>query len=272
VTDGAGTSPEFLCPDWPAPPVVAAAVSTRRGGVSRGAYAGFNLAGHVDDDAHAVAANRRRLIEALALPRPPVWLRQCHGTRVVRLGGDEPEEPEADAAWTDRPGVVCAVLTADCLPVLLCDRGGTRVAAVHAGWRGLAAGVLEAAVAALGGADLLAWLGPAIGPEAFVIGDEVRARLRAGPAAPDGAFRPAGPGRWYADLYALARARLTAAGVTAVYGGGACTVGDAGRFYSYRRDGATGRMASLIWIRASGRRPGATRGGKQVAGPAASGP
>lgn len=242
-------------PDWPVPAQVAAAVTTRLGGVSRGPYAGFNLAAHVGDDPQAVGANRRRLAETLDLPQDPHWLRQCHGTNVVELPRAGAGEPQADGAWTARPGVVCAVLTADCLPVLLCDRRGTRVAAVHAGWRGLAAGVLEAAVAALrasmppAAGDLLAWLGPAIGPDAFEIGEEVRTQLLAGTPGAHDAVRPTGPGRWHADLYALARARLEGVGVGAVYGGGACTVREASRYYSYRRDGTTGRMATLVWMR-----------------------
>ncbi len=248
---GAGPPVGILRPDWPAPARVGAAVTTRRGGVSGGPYAEFNLGDHVGDDPRAVSANRVRLIEALGLPEAPRWLHQCHGAGVVRLPQAGAVRLDADAAWTERPGVVCAVLTADCLPVLLCDRRGARVAAVHAGWRGLAAGVLEAAVRSLtrSPAELLAWLGPAIGPESFEIGDEVRERLLAGDPRSHDAFQPAGPGRWRADLCALARARLEAAGVRAVYGGTTGTLRDPRRFYSYRRDGATGRMAALIWIR-----------------------
>ena len=241
---------EFILPDWPAPPGVCAVTTTRRGGVSRPPHGALNLGAHTRDDPDAVAENRRRLCRALALPAAPVWLRQVHGTRVVAAHRAE-GVPEADGGWTDQAGFVCAVLTADCLPVLLCDGRGARVAALHAGWRGLADGVIEAGIRALGGpCGLMAWLGPAIGPGAFQVGDEVRAAFLAHDAGASGSFRSDGPGHWRADLYALARRRLAAAGVAAVYGGGFCTHTEAGRFYSYRRDGETGRMATLIWRRA----------------------
>lgn len=241
---------DWPCPDWPAPAPVRAWVTTRAGGVSLGAYAGLNLAAHVGDDPVAVAENRARLRAAASLPAEPVWLDQVHGRSVAVLGADSTAGIEADAAVTDCPQVVCAVLTADCLPVLLCDRAGTRVGAAHAGWRGLADGVLASTVAALDTSpdDLLAWLGPAIGPQAFEVGDEVRARFMLEDERAQAAFKPSPAGRWLADLYALARLALARAGVTAVWGGGDCTYGDSERFYSYRRDGATGRMASLIWL------------------------
>lgn len=240
---------DWIEADWPAPPQVRALTTTRIGGVSNGRWAGLNLAAHVDDDPAAVAANRRLLREALALPAEPRWLEQVHGTCAVDAAGPA---CRADASFSDRPGVVCAVLTADCLPVLLCDRAGTRVAAAHAGWRGLVGGVLESTVAALGPdpARLLAWLGPAIGPAAFEVGEEVRAVFLAADPGAAPAFRPSSDGRWLADLYTLARRRLEAAGVGGVYGGTWCTYGDAARFYSYRRDGVTGRMGSLIWLHA----------------------
>ncbi|HQU14866.1 MAG: hypothetical protein B7Z66_01385 [Chromatiales bacterium 21-64-14] len=240
----------YIVPDWPAPPSVGAAVTTRQGGVSVGPYRSLNLGDRVGDDPRAVAENRARVMAALALPAMPDWLEQCHGTRVLRLPADA-RDWRADAAWTADPGVVCAVLTADCLPVLLCDRAGTRVAAVHAGWRGLAAGVVEAAVAALAtpGRELLAWLGPAIGPSAFEVGDEVRQGFLAPDSASADAFRPSRPGHWHADLSALARRRLTQCGVEAAFGGDDCTYREANRFFSYRRDRVTGRMAALIWIR-----------------------
>ncbi|HMM55228.1 MAG TPA: peptidoglycan editing factor PgeF [Candidatus Desulfobacillus sp.] len=236
----------WLRPEWPAPPAVRALVTTRAGGVSRGPYASFNLADHVGDDAAAVAENRRRL--RACLPAEPLWLRQVHGSAVVDAAAAAPDA-EADAALARQPGTVCAVLTADCLPVLLCSRSGRAVCAAHAGWRGLAGGVLEAAVAALGEPpeDLLAWLGPAIGPRAFEVGDEVRAVFLAGAPQAEAAFAPAAPGKWLADLCLLARQRLRAAGVVRIFGGGLCTFSDAARFYSYRRDGITGRMAALIW-------------------------
>ncbi len=197
-----------------------------------------------------MAKNRRRLAAALELPAEPTWLRQIHGVRVVEAGRDQ--RPEADAAVAFGPGQVCVVLTADCLPVLFRDRVGSRVGAAHAGWRGLAGGVLEATMARLDcpPGELLAWLGPAIGPEVFEVGEEVRAAFLAHDPGAAGCFKPSPAGRWLADLYALARRRLAAAGVTAVYGGGFCTLSEPGRFYSYRRDGQTsGRMASLIWLR-----------------------
>ena len=246
---------DWLTPDWPAPSRVRALCTTRGGGVSRGAYAGLNLGDHVGDDPESVAANRALLRARLALRGEPLWLRQVHGCSVVGgVGGDWVEDGldacEADAAVTHEPGTVCAVLTADCLPILLCDRAGTQVGAVHAGWRGLAAGICEAAVARMQAApgDLLAWLGPAIGPDAFEVGSEVRSAFLAADPGATGAFRPSPCGRWLADIYILARRRLAALGVVSVWGGGLCTFGDAQRFYSYRRDGVTGRMASLIWL------------------------
>lgn len=239
----------YLFADWPAPPGVRAVTSLRHGGVSRAPYDSFNLAEHVGDDAQAVASNRLRLERDLKLPAPPLWLSQVHGTRVVDARHARPGE-RADGAVARRPGQVISVMTADCLPVLLCDSAGTRVAALHAGWRGLAAGILEAGIAALAepGVDVLAWLGPAIGPRAFEVGAEVRtAFLEQDPGAAD-AFAVYHGDRWLADLYALARRRLQAAGVAQVYGGGRCTYTEKEAFFSYRRDRTCGRMASLIWI------------------------
>ncbi len=239
---------EFLRPDWPAPAGVRAVMTTRRGGESRGAWAELNLATHVGDDPAAVAANRRRLREALALPAEPAWLEQVHGAAVAVLPrvGAEP----ADAAVTFTPGAVCAVLVADCLPVFLAGRAGDRVGIAHAGWRGLAGGVIEATVAALdcGPEALVAWLGPSIGPDAFEVGGEVREAFVGRDPGAAGAFRAGRAGRYLADLPALARRRLAALGVRDVRGGGPCTHADAARFYSYRRDGATGRMAALAWL------------------------
>jgi len=239
----------WIIPEWPAPERVRAVSTTRAGGVSRPPYASLNLAAHVGDDAGAVAANRLHLGRALRLPLMPAWLQQVHGTQVVDAAGvDTPVM--ADAAYALGPGVVCAVLTADCLPVLLCDRGGRAVAAAHAGWRGLAAGVIEQTVAALPvpGGELMAWLGPAIGAQAYVVGEEVRAAFVTHDPAAAAAFRPAVAGGWHADMYQLARQRLRSRGVSAVYGGGFCTFEDPVRFYSYRREGVTGRMATLIWL------------------------
>lgn len=246
------TPGSFIMPDWPAPANVRALITTRQGGVSRGVYASLNLGDHVNDDPFAVAQNRA-LVTARIDARP-LWLRQVHGTRVVEaadcLETDANGAPEADASFTHRTSVACAVMTADCLPVLFCDRAGTVVAAAHAGWRGLLDGVLEATVDAMGvpGRELMAYLGPAIGPRAFEVGDEVRSAFvdRSDDAA--AAFQPRDRGKWLADLYLLARQRMSAKGLAQIYGGDCCTVTDAERFFSYRRDGQTGRMASLIWL------------------------
>lgn len=234
-------------PDWPLPPGVRAASTTRQGGVSVGAFGGFNLGDHVGDDPRAVAANRAALASALRLPAPPAWLSQVHGCAVA--GPDDPPGSTADARYADRPGVVCAVLTADCLPLLLCSDDGREVAAVHCGWRGLAAGIVGMAVGRFAAAptSLRAWLGPAIGALAFEVGDEVRERFVAADAGAGVCFVPGRAGRWLADLSALTRRALAAVGVQRVHGGEACTVGEPERFFSYRRDGVTGRMASLVW-------------------------
>lgn len=250
-------SVELIFPQWPAPGNVRAATTTRRGGTSLPPFDSLNMAGHVGDESTAVSANRQRVAEELSLPGSPHWLSQVHGIDVVDLDVDDSGLPEGDASITRQPGCVCAVLTADCLPVLFCDATGTRVAAAHAGWRGLAAGVLETTVAAMGipGKEILAWLGPAIGPQSFEVGEEVYQAFVAEDANTVSAFRDSRPGHWFADLYQLARMRLNRAGVTAVYGGGYCTFEDRERFFSFRRDGKTGRMASLIWIQ-----PDATKG------------
>jgi YfiH family protein len=242
---------DWIVPDWPAPACVHAVTTTRQGGVSQGAFCSMNPADHVGDDPGAVATNRARLQQVLALPARPAWLQQVHGITVVDAGAVT-GTPQADAAYACRPGVVCTVLTADCLPLLLCDRAGECVAAVHAGWRGLAAGVIEQAVHAVGrpGNTLLAWLGPAISAAAYRVGDEVRDTFMAHDRRAVAAFQPAAEGGWQADLYQLARQRLEDCIVSNVYGGGHCSYGEAGRFFSYRRDGTCGRMASLIWIAA----------------------
>ncbi|MEN8108726.1 MAG: peptidoglycan editing factor PgeF [Pseudomonadota bacterium] len=239
----------WIVPDWPAAAAVRAVTTTRQGGVSQGCYASMNPADHVDDNPVAVRANRETLQQALGLPGQPLWLQQVHGTAVVNAA-TAGMSPVADAAYTSREGVICAVLTADCLPVLLTDTAGQCVAAVHAGWRGLAAGVIEAAARAMGrpGENLQAWLGPAIGPSAYRVGDEVRDAFMAHDPAAASAFRQGHDGVWFADLYRLARQRLADCGITAVYGGGYCSFTDSERFYSYRRDGTTGRMATLIWL------------------------
>lgn len=236
----------FIVPDWLAPPNVHALITTRAGGVSRGSYASLNLGSHIGDDLAAVARNRELLRKHL--PSEPVWLAQQHGTTVANA--DHGTAKSADASVACKRGAVCAVLTADCLPVLLCNRAGSVVAAVHAGWRGLAAGVIESAVAAMSAADsmLIAYLGPAIGPAAFEVGEDVlRAFVETDPEA-DAAFVPKAPGKWLADLYTLARMRLRACGVREIHGGGFCTFSDAAHFFSHRRDRITGRFASLIWL------------------------
>lgn len=242
-------APRWITPEWPAPANVRAASTLRTGGISRGPFAGFNLADHVGDEPIAVASNRRQLRETLGLPEDPLWLEQVHGGEVVRHER-QAAAPRADAATAMKPGRVCAVLTADCLPVLLCDRAGSRVAVVHGGWRGLAAGVLGATVAALEvpAGELLAWLGPAIGPQAFEVGDEVRARFVERRPAASRAFSPNSRGRWLADLWELARLELVELGLTSIHGGGICCHARADDFFSYRRDGRTGRMATLIWL------------------------
>lgn len=250
-------TPRFINPDWPAPANVLALSTTRSGGCSAAPYASFNLGNHVRDREAAVATNRAQLVDALPEGAALSWLSQVHGTAVVEAAcGDH--TPEADAQWSRKTGVACTVLTADCLPVLLCSIKGDVVAAAHAGWRGLQAGVLEATVHAMGTRpeELLAWLGPAIGPDAFEVGPEVREEFltianSGGLPAVDACFTPSADrsGHWFADLYALARLRLHALGITRISGGDWCTHTDSQRFYSYRREGETGRMASLILLR-----------------------
>jgi len=238
---------ECFVPEWAVPVNVRALQTTRNGGVSGAPWDSFNLGDHVGDDPAAVVANRAKL--ALRLPAEPCWLTQVHGT--VAVDAEKmPKIKTADASFARQPGHVCVVMTADCLPVLFCDRQGTVVAAAHAGWRGLLAGVLESTVAAMRvpSGDLLAWLGPAIGPRCFEVGDEVRRAFVAADSAASLAFMPGAPGKWLCDIYLLARQRLRALGLCSVSGGGACTVSESERYFSYRRDGVTGRMASLIWL------------------------
>ncbi len=247
------TPPPWITPDWPAPPSVRALSTTRHGGHSAVPYASFNFSDYVGDAPAAVARNRAQLRAQAGLPAAPHWLRQVHGTRVLELDNltaTTAVPPEADAAVTSARGVVCAVQTADCLPVLLCDAAGRRVGAVHAGWRGLAHGVIEAALGRweTPAGQMLAWLGPAIGATAFEVGDEVRDAFVSDAPEASACFRAHTLGKWQADIYALARLRLQRAGVTQVYGGRGCTVTDAQGFFSYRRDKVTGRMATLIWL------------------------
>ena len=249
-----GAAFEVIVPDWPAPPAVRAAFTLRMGGVSAAPFDSLNVGAHAGDAGAAVTENRRRVRAQLRLPAEPLWLEQVHGIEVADLdaacGRASVPHPRADAAIARRAGSVCAMQVADCMPVLFAARDGCAVAAAHAGWRGLAAGVLEATLArlAVAPAGLIAWLGPAIGPAHFEVGGEVRAAFLAHDAAAAAAFTANTRGRWQCDLNALARRRLSAAGVTAVFGGGWCTYSDPLRFFSYRRAGRCGRMAALIWL------------------------
>ncbi len=240
-----------LIAEWPASSAVHA-LTTLRGpaGVSIAPFHHFNLGMRCGDDASAVTRNRDALVEHLDLPSAPRWLQQVHGATVVSCDHNEDDEPEADAAVTATPGLVLAILTADCLPVLFASDEGGVIGAAHAGWRGLAAGVLESTVAAMQVAPekILAWLGPAAGPQAYEVGDEVRAAFADIDPRAASAFVATRRGHWLCDLYALARLRLANVGVTRASGGGLCTISDSQRFFSYRREGRTGRMASLAWI------------------------
>jgi YfiH family protein len=246
-------------PDWPAADNVRAACSGRDGGVSQPPYDTLNLGDHVGDDPAAVAENRRRFAEALQAR--PVFLKQVHGRGVVTLGRATPDGTEADACWTTERGVACTMMVADCLPVLLADRRGRAVGAAHCGWRGLAgsagAGVLEALWSNMrevvgDAAEVLAWLGPCIGPEAFEVGPEVRAAFLEGDAAAAALFRPHGQGKFLADLPGLARRRLNALGIRAIHGNDGsppwCTVSNRSSFFSHRRDHVSGRFAAAIWL------------------------
>ncbi|WP_444929610.1 peptidoglycan editing factor PgeF [Microbulbifer sp. SSSA002] len=249
-------SNHYLIPNWPAPAGVRAAVTLRTGGHSAGHYSSFNLATHVGDKEQAVVANRQQLREELKLPSEPQWLEQIHSDRVVEAS-DDALVRTADACFSVQKDIVCAVLTADCLPVLLCDKRGRRVAAAHAGWRGLAAGILRNTVRAMecDPGELMVWLGPAIGPEAFETGIDVleaffeNALSSRHTETIASCFRPHAkkPLHFLTDIYALARAELAEMGVADVYGGDFCTLSESERFFSYRREGVTGRMASLIW-------------------------
>lgn len=238
---------DWIVPAWPAPPRVRTLITTRAGGVSSGAHASFNLGLNAGDDAAAAQANRALL--RAHLPQEPKWLRQVHGARAVRADGLV-EIPDADASVARNAGTVCAVMIADCLPVLLCDTRASVVGIAHAGWRGLSSGVVENTVAAMGvaPAEIIAYLGPAIGPAAFEVGADVRDAFVGTDPGAGAAFTPHREGKWLADLFQLARRRLAKSGVRQVFGGGVCTYRDAARFFSYRRDQTTGRMAALIWL------------------------
>lgn len=239
----------LILPNWPAPERVRAVSTTRLGGVSAPPYDSLNLAEHVGDDPLRVAKNRQWLAVKAGYPSSPAWLTQVHGNNVV--AAETVREPvAADAAWTRQPGQPCVVMTADCLPVLLCDRAGTVVGVAHAGWRGLANGVIAATVARMNtpSSDLLVWLGPAIGPTAFEVGAEVRSTFLELDADNVDCFQPSPAGRWLADIYQLAGRQLQCLSISAIYGGDYCTFNDSEHFFSYRRNNQTGRMATLIWL------------------------
>jgi copper oxidase (laccase) domain-containing protein len=275
----------WLVPDWPAPANIHAATTLRTGGVSQGTYSSFNPAAHVNDDIDRVRQNRQIIREMLDLPAEPVWLDQIHSNRAVKAEnppypplqkGGRGDLQQADASFTNESGVVCVVMTADCLPLLVCSKDGEQVAAIHAGWRGLLAGVINNTVVAMqvplnppfskgetsqfrntdlspplckrgARGDLLVWLGPAIGPDCFEVGSEVRDAFLEKSVAFNNAFKAQSNGKWLADIYQLARIELAALGISNVYGGTHCTFTEHERFYSYRRDAQTGRMATLIW-------------------------
>lgn len=236
----------WLKADWPAASHVYAATTLRTGGVSLPPYESWNMGLHTGDNPQHVQLNR----QLLALPAEPFWLDQVHGKRMVEAKNTAAAVPEADGAWTRSEATVCAVMTADCLPVLLCDAAGQQVAAIHAGWRGLAAGIIENAVSkfACAPGTMMAWLGPAISVEAYEVGDEVRQTFITKDLAAEGAFKPGKAGHWWMDIYALARLHFTRLGVDKVYGGHACTFTEKEKYFSYRRDGETGRMVSVIWL------------------------
>ncbi|MCF6218910.1 MAG: peptidoglycan editing factor PgeF [Gammaproteobacteria bacterium] len=245
-----GLASSFIIPDWPAPECVRAVSTTRQGGGSQPPYATFNLATHVGDDPQQVVENRDHLQKQLNFPSSPAWMRQVHGIDIHTLADPPLASLQGDGAVSFKAGLVCAVMTADCLPVLLCDRSGQVVAAIHAGWRGLCSGVIERCIQQMQrpGDQLLAWLGPAIGPDAFQVGAEVLDRFVAHDQAAVKAFVRQDESHWLADIYQLARLRLLSQGVTAIYGGQYCTFQQNDLFFSYRREGETGRMASLIWL------------------------
>lgn len=241
---------ELITPDWPAPANVWAYSTTRQGGVSVVPYQSLNLGDHVGDVEGCVNENRQRLIDQLKIPSSPAWLQQVHGCEVYPLGRRQSGIVTADASYTRESAQVCVVMTADCLPLLITNQAGTVVAAVHAGWRGLCNGVVENTLSQLAcpPEELMVWLGPAIGPQAFEVGAEVREAFIARDPQAAYAFTPRDEQHWLADIYLLARQRLQRLGVSAVYGGNHCTYSQCQQFFSYRRDGVTGRMASLIWL------------------------
>jgi len=237
---------DFIIPDWPAPANVKAIQTTRLGGYSVAPYGSLNLGLHVQDDGLAVAKNRQLLSDYL--PSQPVWLNQVHGVEVIDVTKSLCVQ-DADASFSKNKNVVCVTMTADCLPVLLCNQQGTAVASIHAGWRSLCDGVIEATIKMMGveSEELMAWLGPAIGPDAFEVGSEVREAFIAQDAQADQAFKAYGD-KWLGDLYGIAKQRLNKQGLNKIYGGGECTYSTPSRYFSFRRDGLTGRMATMIWF------------------------
>ncbi len=243
------TNLEFISAAWSAPKNVRAVTTTRAGGISHGVYSSLNLGDQVGDEPERVQQNRALVGEALHLPAAPVWLKQVHGVEVLDAAHTR-AGAIADGAYANRRGVVCAVLTADCLPVFICDRDGTTIALLHAGWRGLAAGVIEAGVKAMGIAsgELIAHVGPGIGPDSYEVGDDVRATFTGRDSTATDAFRPRGDGRWLADMPRLAQQRLRALGICDISVDARCTFRERDMFFSYRRDGVTGRMGTFIWL------------------------
>jgi len=240
----------FICPQWPAPKQVKAYTSTRLGGVSESPFGSLNLGAHVGDDTQSVACNRKLFALQISMPNSLRWLNQVHGCHTVRLPSNTVGDIAADASFTQVKQQVCAVMTADCLPLLMCDEKGTQVAACHAGWRGLCDGVIESCIAQFKTTEgLMVWLGPAIGARAFEVGGEVRCAFIDKDSSAEAAFKPSiNEGKWFADIYLLAKQRLARLGIDQIYGGDFCTYEDEEHFFSYRRDQQTGRLASVIWI------------------------
>jgi len=240
----------YIVPDWPLPPHIQAYSTLRQCGFSESPYDSFNLAAHVDDNPEHVQKNRDHLKALLHLPTEPIWIQQTHST-IASVAVPENRGKEADATFTNQPNQVCIVLTADCLPILLCDHKGTKVSAIHAGWRGLFNGIIAETLKKMDckKTEILAWLGPAIGPTAYEVGNEIRDIFMQSDTLSHSAFTPSKNGRWMCNLYAIARIQLQKQGIHSIYGGTHCTYSDAHNFFSYRRDGIkTGRMATLIWI------------------------
>ena len=236
----------WITPDWPAPANIHSATTLRTGGVSQGEFSSLNLGDHVNDLWHHVLENRQRIKSMLALPADPVWLQQTHSVQVICVD-QMMGSAEADASYTAKNNIVCTVLTADCLPLLLCDEQGTQIAAIHGGWRGLLNGIIENTLLKMPNTGVLAWLGPAIGPQCFEVGDDVRTAFINKSAQFASAFKDHSQGKYLADIYQIARILLNYAGVAQIYGGQYCTVSATDQFFSYRRDGQTGRMATMIW-------------------------